>query len=83
MSHPQSRRALRARAAYIKTQEEWLRTLRLPSASEMDDLRAEVRSLSDQLEAVTSQIEIVLDSLEGNRKPKNQKPSEKAEKAES
>jgi len=67
-------RALRARAAYVAYQEEWLRAMRLPSSTEMDELRAEVRELHDQLEAVTSQLEVVIDSLEGHRHPHAQAP---------
>jgi hypothetical protein len=61
-------RALRARAAYVEAQENWLHVLRLPTATEMDDLREEVRDVRNQIEALSSQLEVVIESLEKTRR---------------
>ncbi|MDI1450522.1 hypothetical protein [Polyangium sp. 6x1] len=60
-------RALRARKAYVEAQENWLHLLRLPTSTEMDDLREEVRDVRNQIEALSSQLELVIDALEKNR----------------
>jgi hypothetical protein len=41
-----------------------LHALRLPTSSEVAKLRRDVRSLHDQMEALTAQLEVVLESLE-------------------
>ncbi len=51
---------LRRRAMFVASQENLLRALRLSTSGEMDDLRAEVREVRDQLEALSSQLEVVL-----------------------
>lgn len=58
---------LRARAMWVARQEDLLHQLRLPTSTEMDELRAEVREMHDQMEAVSSQLEVVLETLEGRR----------------
>jgi hypothetical protein len=45
-------------------QENLLSALRLPTSSEVANLRRDVRSLHDQMEALTTQLEVVLESLE-------------------
>jgi len=50
-------RSLRARKMYVQNQEDLLHAFRLPTVSDVDDLRADVRALNDQLEAVSSQLE--------------------------
>jgi len=61
-------RALRARAAYVEAQENWLHLFRLPTSTEMDDLREEVKDARNQIEALSSQLELVIDALEKNRR---------------
>ncbi|MRG92765.1 hypothetical protein [Polyangium spumosum] len=61
-------RALRARAAYVEAQENWLHLFRLPTSTEMDDLREEVKDVRYQLEAVSSQLEVVIEALEKSRR---------------
>jgi hypothetical protein len=58
---------LRARAMYVSWQEDMLHAMRLPTATEMDDLREQMREMHDQMEAVSSQLEVVLEALEGQR----------------
>ncbi len=45
-------------------QENILHALRLPTSTEVAKLRHDVRSLHDQMEALSTQLEVVLDSLE-------------------
>ena len=58
--------------------ENLLHALRLPTSSEVANLRRDVRSLHDQMEALTTQLEVVLESME-----KKQVPTEPAKKEES
>lgn len=44
--------------------ENLLHTLRLPTSTEVANLRRDVRTLHDQMEALTTQLEVVLESLE-------------------
>lgn len=44
--------------------ENLLHALRLPTSSEVANLRRDVRSLHDQMEALTTQLEVVLESIE-------------------
>jgi hypothetical protein len=44
--------------------ENLLHALRLPTSTEVSNLRRDVRSLHDQMEALTSQLEVVLESME-------------------
>lgn len=44
--------------------ENLLHALRLPTSSEVANLRRDVRSLHDQMEALTTQLEVVLESME-------------------
>lgn len=60
-------RALRLRAAYVESQENWLNVLRMPSLTEFDELREEVRDIHNQIEALSSQLEVVLETLEKSR----------------
>ncbi len=46
------------------TQENILHALRLPTSTEVANLRRDVRSLHDQMEALTTQLEVVLESME-------------------
>ncbi|MDI1481995.1 hypothetical protein [Polyangium sp. y55x31] len=61
-------RALRTRKAYVEAQENWLHLLRLPTSTEMDDLREEVRDVKNQIEALSSQLELVVEALEKGRR---------------
>jgi hypothetical protein len=45
-------------------QENLLHALRLPTSTEVAHLRHDVRSLHDQMEALTTQLEVVLESIE-------------------
>lgn len=59
-------------------QENLLHALRLPTSSEVANLRRDVRSLHDQMEALTTQLEVVLESLEKKQantaQPKEETP---------
>lgn len=44
-----------------------VRALRLPPASEVDGLREQIRRMSDQVEALSAQLELVVDLLEQQR----------------
>ncbi len=48
-------------------QENVLHALRLPTSSDVASLRRDVRSLHDQMEALTTQLEVVLESMEKNQ----------------
>lgn len=50
-------------------QENLLRALRLPSSTEVANLRRDVRGLHDQMEALTTQLEVVLESLDKKNSP--------------
>jgi hypothetical protein len=71
-------RGLRARAAYVAYQEEMLHAMRLPSINEIDELRAEVREIHDQMEAISCQLEIVLEALEGQRQHQHKPEAQKS-----
>jgi Poly(R)-hydroxyalkanoic acid synthase subunit (PHA_synth_III_E) len=59
---------LRTRAAWVAYQEQWLRAMRLPTWSEMHEVRDELREVRDQMEALSSQLEVVLESIEEQRR---------------
>jgi hypothetical protein len=68
-------RGLRARAMYVSYQEDMLHAMRLPSVTEMDELREQVRGIHDQMEAMSSQLEVVLEALEGQKNPQSRRVS--------
>ncbi|HZH15731.1 MAG TPA: hypothetical protein VE057_15370 [Archangium sp.] len=49
--------------------EKTLHTLRVPTSSEVDSLRAQLRRMGDQVEALGSQLEHVVDLLERQEQP--------------
>ena len=51
-----------------------VRALRLPPASEVDGLREQIRRMSDQVEALSAQLELVVDLLERARHPEPPQP---------
>ena len=59
-------------------QENILHALRLPTSTEVANLRRDVRSLHDQMEALTTQLEVVLESMEKKQStaatPKDETP---------
>ncbi|HMY16202.1 MAG TPA: hypothetical protein PKA58_07715 [Polyangium sp.] len=57
-------------------QENVLHALRLPTSTEVAKLRHDVRSLHDQMEALTTQLEVVLESLEKKNASSTPKPEE-------
>ncbi|UQA62202.1 hypothetical protein [Polyangium aurulentum] len=59
---------LRTRATWVSYQEQWLRAMRLPTWSEMHEVRDELRQVRDQMEALGNQLEVVLDSIEEQRR---------------
>jgi hypothetical protein len=59
---------LRTRAMWVSYQEQWLRAMRLPTWSELHEVRDELRDVRDQLEALGSQMEVVLDALEEQKR---------------
>lgn len=54
----------RSQAQVKSLQENVLHAMRLPTATEVEALRRDVRSLHDQMEALSTQLEVVLESLE-------------------
>lgn len=69
---------LRTRAMMVSYQEQWLRAMRLPTWSEMNEVRDELRQVRDQMEALNSQLEVTVEALEAQRSKKQPK----AERAE-
>lgn len=58
------------RAETTRSTEAVLRAMRLPTASDLDALRDQVRRVNDQNEALEQQLELVLDRLEQLKKEK-------------
>jgi hypothetical protein len=56
--------SFRARRDAIAAMEGTLRLFRIPTASDVGDLRREVRAVSDQIEALGAQLEVVVEALE-------------------
>lgn len=54
----------RARVRKNSLKENVLHALRLPTSTEVANLRKDVRGLHDQMEALTSQLEVVIESLD-------------------
>jgi len=71
-------RGLRTRAMWVAYQEQWLRAMRLPTWSELNQVRDELRLMRDQMEALNSQLEVAVEALEAQR-PKKQPKAERAE----
>ncbi len=63
------RRAFHLRIRRQALQERALLALRLPAASEVQALREQLRHLNNQVEALGSQIELVVDLLERQERP--------------
>ena len=57
-------RGFRARAQAISLTEETLRAMRLPTSSEVHELRAEVRRAREEIEALSAQMEVLIQALE-------------------
>jgi len=66
-------RSFGAQSKVIEHREEMLRTMRLPTTSEMDDVRERLRRLGDEVEALSSQLELVLEALEEMKRKDAQK----------
>jgi cell division protein FtsB len=58
------RQGLNTRIRRNRLLERTLRTLRLPTPSEMDGLRDQVRRMGDQVEALNTQLEVVAELLQ-------------------
>lgn len=71
----------RARVKASSYQEGLVHMLQLPTASEVSALRKDVRTLHDQMEALTTQLEIVLTSIEKKQSAPNAK-SDKEEQSQ-
>lgn len=57
-------KSFQSRVRANSMQENVLHALRLPTSSEVANLRRDVRTLHDQMEALTTQLEVVLESIE-------------------
>lgn len=57
-------RSFRAQTQTVENAERMLRTMRLPTASDMLAMRDQMRRLNDQVEALSAQLELALDALE-------------------
>ena len=64
----QMERMFRSQTLMNRWREEWLRTMRMPTTSDVDDVREQVRALHDQVEALGWQLELILEGLEGLKK---------------
>jgi hypothetical protein len=60
---------LRGRIRRHALQERLLRALRMPPASEVEALREQLRHINDQVEALGSQLELVVELLERQQRP--------------
>lgn len=63
-------RNFRMHAQAVQLREEMLRAMRIPTTSEVDELRDGVRRISDEMEALSSQMELVLEALDEMKKQK-------------
>jgi hypothetical protein len=52
----------------IRAMEEMLHAMRLPTTSDVTDLREQVHHLNDQVEAMSAQIEVLVEALEAQKK---------------
>jgi hypothetical protein len=63
-------RNFRMHARAVRLREDMLRAVRVPTTSEVDELRDGVRRISDEMEALSSQMELVLEALDELKKHK-------------
>ena len=63
-------RSFRAQARAIRVTEDALRAMRLPTASDINDIRADLRRLNNQVEATSAQLELIIEALERGARPK-------------
>ena len=61
-------RSFRAQAQSVQAMEDMLRLFRLPTASDVVDLREQVTHLNDQVEAMSAQLESLIEALEAEKK---------------
>lgn len=54
----------RAQAQWIEITEEMLRAMRLPTASDMHEVRDRLRQVSEEVEALSSELEVAVEALE-------------------
>lgn len=57
-------RTFRTHEEWVRGMEDLLRLVRLPTATDMVELREQVHHLNDQVEAMSAQLELVLEKLE-------------------
>jgi hypothetical protein len=57
-------RGFRAQAQWIDLTEEMLRAMRIPTASDMFEVRDRLRQVSDQTEALGAELEVAIEALE-------------------
>lgn len=74
-------RSFRAQSKVIRAREDALRAWRMPTTTDVDDLRAELRRLNDQVEATSAQLELVIEALEELKQLKQRKSEAPAEPA--
>lgn len=65
-----------AQAQSIRAMEDWLRLFRLPTASDVISLREQVSHLNDQVEAMSAQLESLIEALEAEKKGSPKGPTE-------
>ncbi|HZI16783.1 MAG TPA: hypothetical protein VE153_40830 [Myxococcus sp.] len=68
------RQGLNTRIRRNRLLERTLRTLRLPTPTEMDGLRDQVRRMGDQVEALNTQLEVVAELLQQQETPAAPEP---------
>lgn len=63
--------SFRAQAQVIRAREDMLRAMRMPTASDIEDIRADLRRLNNQVEATSAQLELVIEALEAAARRKD------------
>jgi hypothetical protein len=71
-------RSFRMQSKVIRAREDALRAWRMPTTTDVDDLRAELRRLNDQAEATSAQLELVIEALEELKHRKPEPPPDPA-----
>ena len=67
-------RSFRTQTKVIRAREEALRAWRMPTTTDVDDLRAEIRRLNDQVEAMSAQLEVAIEAIEALNTRKREQP---------
>lgn len=69
-------RSFQMQAKSIENMEQMLHLMRMPSYSDVIDVREKAHHLQDQMEALTAQMAVLLDKLEALEKSRESSPSQ-------